>query len=73
MDASLAKLTSGVMVRHVISESLQINGANDYQQDHPFEYLYRLARNRRLAAGTDEIQENHIVAALKRNGLSSLA
>jgi alkylation response protein AidB-like acyl-CoA dehydrogenase len=73
MDASLAKLYSGEMVENVVSESLQIHGANGYQQGHPLEYLYRLARGRRLAAGTDEIQKNQIAAALKRDGLPSLA
>ncbi|WP_254525902.1 acyl-CoA dehydrogenase family protein [Natrinema caseinilyticum] len=73
MDASLAKLYSGEMVENVVSESLQIHGANGYQQGHALEYLYRLARGRRLAAGTDEIQKNQIAAALKRNGLPSLS
>lgn len=72
MDASLAKLISGEMVENVVSESLQIHGANGYQKDHPLEYLYRLARGRRLAAGTDEIQKNQIASVLKRNGLPPL-
>ncbi|WP_323173395.1 acyl-CoA dehydrogenase [Natrialba sp. PRR66] len=72
MDASLAKLYSGEMVETVVSESLQIHGANGYQQGHALEYLHRLARGRRLAAGTDEIQKNQIAAALKRDGLPSL-
>lgn len=72
LDASLAKLYSGEMVEHVTSEALQIHGANGYQQGHPLEYLYRLARGRRLAAGTDEIQKNQIADALKRNGLPDL-
>ncbi|MFC7157110.1 acyl-CoA dehydrogenase family protein [Halomarina halobia] len=72
MDASLAKLYSGEMVERVVSESLQIHGANGYQQGHALEYLHRLARGRRLAAGTDEIQKNQIAAALKRDGLPSL-
>jgi len=72
MDASLAKLHSGEMVENVVSEALQIHGANGYQQGHALEYLYRLARGRRLAAGTDEIQKNQIAAALKRDGLPSL-
>ncbi|WP_226482735.1 acyl-CoA dehydrogenase family protein [Natrinema amylolyticum] len=72
LDASLAKLYSGEMVETVVSEALQIHGANGYQQGHALEYLYRLARGRRLAAGTDEIQKNQIAAALKRDGLPSL-
>ncbi|MFP9191447.1 acyl-CoA dehydrogenase family protein [Natrialbaceae archaeon A-CW1-1] len=72
LDASLAKLTSGEMVESVVSEALQIHGANGYQKEHPLEYLYRLARGRRLAAGTDEIQKNTIASVLKKDGLPSL-
>lgn len=72
LDASLAKLTSAEMVERVVSESLQIHGANGYQQGHPLEYLYRLARGRRLAAGTDEIQRNQIAAEIKKRGLPRL-
>ncbi|WP_435361856.1 acyl-CoA dehydrogenase family protein [Haloarchaeobius sp. DFWS5] len=72
LDASLAKLTSSEMVEYVVSEALQIHGANGYQQGHPLEYLYRMARGRRLAAGTDEIQRNQIAAVLKKDGLPSL-
>ena len=72
LDASIAKLTSGEMVEAVVSEALQIHGANGYQREHPLEYLYRLARGRRLAAGTDEIQKNTIADVLKRDGLPSL-
>jgi alkylation response protein AidB-like acyl-CoA dehydrogenase len=72
VEASIAKLYSGQMVERVVSEALQVHGANGYQQGHPLEYLYRLARGRRLAAGTDEIQKNTIADALKRDGLPSL-
>ncbi|SDK62455.1 acyl-CoA dehydrogenase family protein [Natronorubrum texcoconense] len=73
LDASMAKLRASEMVEHVVSEALQIHGANGYQQGHPLEYLYRLARGRRLAAGTDEIQKNQIAAVLKQDGLPNLA
>ena len=69
LETSLAKLYSGEMVEYVTSEALQIHGANGYQQGHPLEYLYRLARGRRLAAGTDEIQKNQIASVLKERGL----
>ncbi|ADB62645.1 acyl-CoA dehydrogenase domain protein (plasmid) [Haloterrigena turkmenica DSM 5511] len=72
LDASIAKLTSGEMVEDVVSEALQIHGANGYQREHPLEYLYRVARGRRLAAGTDEIQKNTIASVLKSDGLPSL-
>jgi alkylation response protein AidB-like acyl-CoA dehydrogenase len=69
LETSLAKLYSGEMVERVVSEALQVHGANGYQQGHPLEYLYRLARGRRLAAGTDEVQKNGIVDALRKDGL----
>lgn len=72
-DASMAKLHASEMVERVVSEALQVHGANGYQRGHPLEYLYRLARGRRLAAGTDEIQKNQIAASLKREGLRDLA
>ena len=72
VNASIAKLYSGEMVERVVSEALQVHGANGYQQGHPLEYLYRLARGRRLAAGTDEVQKNTIADAIKSGGLPSL-
>ena len=72
LQTSLAKLYSSEMVEEVVSESLQIHGANGYQQGHPLEYLYRLARGRRLAAGSDEIQKNQIADALREDGVPSL-
>ena len=73
LEAAIAKLYSSQMVERVVSEALQLHGANGYQQGHPLEYLYRVARGRRLAAGTDEIQKNTIAAALKDDGLPPVA
>lgn len=73
MASSIANLYSAEMLERVVSESLQIHGANGYQQGHPLEYLYRFGRARRIAAGTDEIQKNQIAAVLKKEGLPSLA
>lgn len=72
MQTSIAKLFSAEMAEEVVSESLQMFGANGYQQGHPLEYLYRMVRGRRIAAGTDEIQKNSIAAVLKEKGLPSL-
>jgi alkylation response protein AidB-like acyl-CoA dehydrogenase len=72
LQTSLAKLYSSETVEKVVSEALQIHGANGYQQGHPLEYLYRLARGRRLAAGSDEIQKNQIADALQEDGLPPL-
>ncbi|WP_435073535.1 acyl-CoA dehydrogenase family protein [Halorubrum sp. HHNYT27] len=72
-EASMAKLQASEMVERVVSEALQVHGANGYQSGHPLEYLYRLARGRRLAAGSDEIQKNQIAASLKKEGMRDLA
>jgi len=72
LDASVAKLFASEMVERVVSEALQIHGANGYQRGHPLEYLYRLARGRRLAAGTDEIQKNQIADVLKSDGIPEI-
>jgi len=72
LDTSIAKLFSTERAEHIVSEALQIHGANGYQQGHPLEYLYRMARGRRLAAGTDEIQKNQIASVMKESGLPDL-
>jgi len=72
LDTSLAKLYASERAERIVSEALQIHGANGYQQGHPLEYLYRMVRGRRLAAGTDEIQKNQIAAVMKQDGLSTL-
>lgn len=72
LQTSIAKLYSAEMAEEVVSESLQLFGANGYQQGHPLEYLYRMVRGRRIAAGTDEIQKNSIASVVKENGLPSL-
>jgi alkylation response protein AidB-like acyl-CoA dehydrogenase len=72
LEASLAKLYASETTEQVVSEALQIHGANGYQRGHALEYLYRIARGRRLAAGTDEVQKNQIAAELKRSGIPDL-
>lgn len=72
LDTSIAKLYSAEMVEEVVSEALQIHGANGYQQGHPLEFLYRMARARRIAAGTDEMQRNTIAHTVKKGGIGSL-
>ena len=69
LQTSIAKLFSSETVERVVSEALQVHGANGYQQGHPLEYLYRLARGRRIAAGTDEIQKNNIADVVFDRGL----
>ncbi|WP_336000495.1 acyl-CoA dehydrogenase family protein [Halorientalis halophila] len=72
LQTGAANLFSGQMAETVISESLQICGANGYQQGHPLEYLYRLQRGWRFAGGTDEIQKNTIARWLKRDGIPTI-
>ncbi|GGL67437.1 acyl-CoA dehydrogenase family protein [Halocalculus aciditolerans] len=73
METSIAKLYSAEMVEDVVSEALQVHGSNGYQQGHPLEYLYRMQRGRRIAAGTDEVQKNQIASVLQKQGLPDLA
>ena len=72
LETSLAKLYSGEMIEYVVSEALQVFGSTGYQQDHPLEYLYRLQRSRRIAAGTDEIMKNNVADEVFGNGLPEL-
>jgi alkylation response protein AidB-like acyl-CoA dehydrogenase len=73
METSIAKLHSSQMVEHVVSEALQVTGATGYQREHPLEYLYRLQRGRRIAAGTDEVMKNTIADAVFDEGLPAMA
>jgi len=72
LETSLAKLYSGEMAEFVVSEALQAFGATGYQREHPLEYLYRLQRSRRIAAGTDEIMKNNIADEVFDSGLPTV-
>ncbi len=69
IKTAMAKAVSAEMVEKVTSDALQIFGGYGYMRDHPLEYLYRLARGRRIAGGTVEIQKNMIGGELFRKGL----
>jgi alkylation response protein AidB-like acyl-CoA dehydrogenase len=71
-ETTIAKCFSAEMVDPVVSEALQIHGAAGYQQGHPLEYLYRLARSRRIGGGTTEMQKNSIATVLKRDGYNPI-
>lgn len=73
LRTSTAKLHCSQIAEEVVSEALQIVGARAYQQGHPLEYLYRFARSRRIAAGTDEMQLDTIARSLKSDGLPSVS
>ena len=72
LESSLATLYASEFAERVVSEALQIHGANGYQQGHPLEYLYRFVRGFRIGAGTDEIQKNQIAATLKQHGVPKI-
>ena len=69
LETSLASLYATETAERVISEALQIHGANGYQRGHPLEYLYRVQRGLRIGGGTDEIQKNQIADAVLEDGL----
>lgn len=64
--SSMIKLYSPNVAQEVIDDSLQIHGANGYQQGHPLEQMYRMVRGLRLGGGTDEIQRNTIATHITR-------
>jgi hypothetical protein len=68
LQTSIAKLYAAEAVDEIVDQSLQLHGANGYQQGHPLEYLYRFVRGHRIAGGTDEIMRNTIAGWLKREG-----
>lgn len=69
LESSVATLYASEVAEQVVSEALQIHGANAYQRGHPIEYLYRSMRGWRIGAGTDEIQKNQIANVVKSNRL----
>ncbi|WP_254538525.1 acyl-CoA dehydrogenase family protein [Halomarina litorea] len=73
LATSMAKLVASRTAEEVVSESLQVFGATGYQREHPLEYLYRLQRGRRIAAGTDEVLKDQIASAVFEDGLPDLA
>jgi len=72
IQTSVAKLQSSQIVEEVVSEAVQLVGARAFQQGHDLEYLYRLARGRRIAAGTDEMMLNTVARALLRDGVPGM-
>jgi alkylation response protein AidB-like acyl-CoA dehydrogenase len=72
LEVSIAKLYGAQSGEDIVSEALQIHGATGYQQRHPLEYLYRLARSKRISGGTDEIMLNTIGKAVLNGGIPAL-
>jgi alkylation response protein AidB-like acyl-CoA dehydrogenase len=73
LRTSVAKLHCSATAERVVSEAVQTVGARAYQQGHPLEYLYRLTRGRRIAAGTDEVMKNTVAKALKEEGVPAVS
>jgi hypothetical protein len=67
--SSVTRLFASERTERVVSEALQVFGANGYQRGHPLEYLYRFVRSRRIGHGTDEILKNGIADRLFERGI----
>jgi alkylation response protein AidB-like acyl-CoA dehydrogenase len=68
MQTSIAKVFAAEMGEQVLTDALQIHGANGYMKGHPIEYLYRLVRHRKISGGTVEVHRNGIADTLYKHG-----
>lgn len=59
-QAAIAKTFGNEAALKVISDAMQLMGANGYSRDYPLERLYRDARGFAIAGGTTQIQRNLI-------------
>ena len=67
-QTSIAKVYANEVGEQVLTEAMQIFGANGYMHGHPVEYMYRLVRGWKIAGGTVEVQRNGIASVLKKHG-----
>lgn len=67
-QTSIAKVYANEVGERVLTEAMQIFGANGYMQGHPIEYMYRLVRGWKIAGGTVEVQRNGIARVLREHG-----
>ncbi len=69
LDAAIAKTFANEAALQVISDAMQLFGANGYSREYPLERLYRDARGFAIAGGTTQIQRNLIARKVlgKRN------
>jgi acyl-CoA dehydrogenase len=63
---SLVKLVNDEAFFRVADRAVQVHGATGLLEGSPEEKLFRIARNLRIPAGTDEIQRNAIARGLLR-------
>ncbi len=66
---SMAKVFATEMAQKVISDAIQILGAQGYMMDHPLERHYRDARQLMIVEGTSQIQRLVIARALLNRDL----
>ncbi len=60
LDAAVAKTFANEAAQQVISDAMQLFGANGYSQEYPLERIFRDARGFAIAGGTTQIQRNLI-------------
>jgi alkylation response protein AidB-like acyl-CoA dehydrogenase len=61
---SLIKVANDEAFFRIADRAVQVHGAMGVMRDNPVERLFRIARNLRIPAGTDEIQKNQIARGL---------
>lgn len=64
IESSIAKIAGSEMLEWVLSEAIQILGANGYSRDFPAERRFRDARPNRIFEGTNEINRLFLATAL---------
>ncbi len=67
---SIAKTFSTEMANRVVSDAIQILGAQGYMKEHPLERHYRDARQLTIVEGTSQIQRMVIARALVQGDIS---
>ncbi|WP_254547035.1 acyl-CoA dehydrogenase family protein [Halomarina pelagica] len=67
-QTSIAKVYANEVGERVLTEALQVHGANGYAKGHPVEYMYRKIRGWKIAGGTVEIHRNGIAGLLLEEG-----
>jgi alkylation response protein AidB-like acyl-CoA dehydrogenase len=65
---SLIKVANDEAFFRIADRAVQVHGAMGVLRDNPVERLFRIARNLRIPAGTDEIQKNQIARGLGLGG-----
>ena len=63
-EISMAKLVAADVLNRVADYSLQVHGGNGYMAEYEISRVWKDARVKRIAAGTDEIQREIIARAL---------